>query len=1267
MGFSESSFGDTEDEDFEQFEQPESTSSVVQTDVGSHREQGIQPTTTANNMAVSQDVLPQTENLATTTATTKVTLNLPPQTESPVDTTMSVSTPESLVKGTTSKVEVEAVKEGVVKKVREIVEDTKTVLRMSICGIPRHVKEEGVEFFRDFIRYPTHYGYRGKLDSSVARYIIRQGGSSQVSTFLGHFENLDKNIGFKLIEEGKDLSLIINDKGVFNDLTEQEIIGHSLKSGRIKDAVNVSFSLGSKESVSLEKDVARQYIELGGNIRNLVSNKEVFNDLGEGEIIEHSLKNGRVGDIAENLDVFSELDNTLARELLIGGQGDALVKSVSRFRGLDDGVAQYFLSNGLTEEFSFALGSFEGLDKGTGLKLIETGGDIASIVLHKEVFNDFTIEEIIDHSLKSGRVKDIVESVITLSPEEFVGFGKDVAIQYIEETDGKNISFLLNHIEAFNGLKVEEIVDYSLNSGRVKQLVYAIATLSSKELLGLNKDIAIQFIETGGNMFLLLHSKEAFNDLPIEEIVECASKSGRVKEIVESIIKESPEEFVTFNKDVAKQFIEAGGDIPLLLHNMEIFDDLAMEDIVDYSLESRRVKDLVTAVSALPSKELLGLNKDIAVQFIEAGGDISLLVHSKEAFNNLTIEEIVGYSLESKRTGDLGKPLCEIYGIDRKKAKELLFIGGESAIVNRLYLFDEWTNRTLFAHFDKEIVQQVIPNNFNLVHHLKPLHTYGFSDEEEKNLYNYFASTTDLSNIANVSNLLELSAKMKDNNLPVNVAWSKDIFGESLSVNSFIIVNDLLAGREPSEELRILGIDKTGQEGVDMLSKVAKNLLNSFNTAEIHQEELIILKQSRLAREMLANISDFGGGRWNSYNDSVLLKKINSVYDTYKSGILSSLPEGYEPSGVYEIWKLSANKEGAFTEDVIGRYSVLQNDVSKALEAVRKEGGMRQLVENVRLGIEGIYAEIENQIASIDRNNPKADFIKNNLEKKKEHLSAYLDVSVPMSVYQGLDVLGSFNELESPLRQLVFGEILRRYPERVRDMSSLVGVPSVENLSRLIEFIDYIVGEDTYTEHFSTNKSSVQIFQKIANTKSLNIGLKKALDESAREGKTRLQIIPTRGLLLEISGDIAGTCWNKCNAINEKMPNMSALIIRARPGEKTERIVGAALLIETFSPETGEKVLVLRGTNPTENYINTVEASGFYDVITDYVRETAKKRGMIPAVVIDEVTTGASTNRSVLRSEMLLRKAEMTRIEVDNTTTYFNGRRITEHTYRLDR
>ena len=153
-----------------------------------------------------------------------------------------------------------------------------------------------------------------------------------------------------------------------------------------------------------------------------------------------------------------------------------------------------------------------------------------------------------------------------------------------------------------------------------------------------------------------------------------------------------------------------------------------------------------------------------------------MLVHSKEAFNNLTIEEIVGYSLESKRTGDLGKPLCEIYGIDRKKAKELLFIGGESAIVNRLYLFDEWTNRTLFAHFDKEIVQQVIPNNFNLVHHLKPLHTYGFSDEEEKNLYNYFASTTDLSNLANVSNLLELSAKMKDNNLPVNVAWSKDIF-----------------------------------------------------------------------------------------------------------------------------------------------------------------------------------------------------------------------------------------------------------------------------------------------------------------------------------------------------------------------------------------------------------------------------------------------------------------------------------------------------------
>jgi hypothetical protein len=607
-------------------------------------------------------------------------------------------------------------------------------------------------------------------------------------------------------------------------------------------------------------------------------------------------------------------------------------------------------------------------------------------------------------------------------------------------------------------------------------------------------------------------------------------------------------------------------------------------------------------------------------------------------------------------------------GAGSEQAKELLFMGGKDSVANNLSLLNEWHHSTLFANFDKETVLQVMPNNFNFVRFLNPLHTYGFSYDEEKDLYDYFSSNCDFGNVDSISHLLDLSSKMREDNQPHNVVESKEIFGESFSAYSFIVVHDLLEGKEPSEELRMLGIDKTGKEGIEILQKVAKHLLESFNNAEINPKELVILQQSRLAREMLANISGFKEGRWGNRSDANLLKKIDSVYRSYKDGILPTLPEGYYPSKVYdEIWKLGANKEYTFTEDIIARYAVLRDDMLGALDAINEKDGIGKLVVNARQKISDIYTTIEKQIVGIDLSNPKANFIRNSLEKKRELLSAYLNVSAPMSLHQGLDVLSSYKELESPLRQLIFAGVLRKYPGQVENMSRLEVSPSVESLSSLVEFVNHLADEDMYSEYFSNNKRLAKAFQKVVSVESLSIGLDNARRDASLEGKTRLQFIPAKGLMLEISGQIANACWaDKSLSINESMPNMSVVIMRARPGEKTERIVGAALLIETFSPSTGEKVLVLRGTNPTENYINTIEASGFYDAITDYVKETAKNRGMVPAIVIDGGRGGSATNREALYSEMALRRAEMRNILVDDTTTRFNNYDITQCTYRLD-
>ncbi|MGI5898029.1 MAG: hypothetical protein ACOX6Q_02615 [Candidatus Dojkabacteria bacterium] len=206
-----------------------------------------------------------------------------------------------------------------------------------------------------------------------------------------------------------------------------------------------------------------------------------------------------------------------------------------------------------------------------------------------------------------------------------------------------------------------------------------------------------------------------------------------------------------------------------------------------------------------------------------------------------------------------------------------------------------------------------------------------------------------------------------------------------------------------------------------------------------------------------------------------------------------------------------------------------------------------------------------------------------------------------------------------------------------------------------------------YSEYFSGEKRLSKMFGKIVNVESLSTVLATTLEESSREGLTRIQFVPTKGIMLEMSGQIANACWaDEYDSINESMPNTSAIIMRARPDEKTEKIVGAALLIETFSPETGEKVLLLRGTNPTENYINTVDPSDFFNAISNYVNDIANKRGMIPAVVIDDHCGGSGTNRPSLFSYLQKEKNQLEKIVVDNATTNFNDYNITNDTYRLD-
>jgi hypothetical protein len=203
--------------------------------------------------------------------------------------------------------------------------------------------------------------------------------------------------------------------------------------------------------------------------------------------------------------------------------------------------------------------------------------------------------------------------------------------------------------------------------------------------------------------------------------------------------------------------------------------------------------------------------------------------------------------------------------------------------------------------------------------------------------------------------------------------------------------------------------------------------------------------------------------------------------------------------------------------------------------------------------------------------------------------------------------------------------------------------------------VDHVVNNEVYRDYF-TDDASRNAFLKISDTSLLRNHMMKA-QNGASSGATSLKFVPTRGPMLELSGHVGDACWaSKYESIAKEFPNITAISFVRNPGKNSERLVGAGLMIETVDQNTGEEVIVLRGTNPIENYVNGVKVEDFFGALTDYAKKVAGGRRI--ATVIDDEPGRATTNRPVLCTYLKdVAKGNLTGVEPlklpDNST--FNG------------
>ncbi len=182
------------------------------------------------------------------------------------------------------------------------------------------------------------------------------------------------------------------------------------------------------------------------------------------------------------------------------------------------------------------------------------------------------------------------------------------------------------------------------------------------------------------------------------------------------------------------------------------------------------------------------------------------------------------------------------------------------------------------------------------------------------------------------------------------------------------------------------------------------------------------------------------------------------------------------------------------------------------------------------------------------------------------------------------------------------------------------------------------------------------------------VDTKRRLDENKKVGASaQIQFMATRGLGLEFSGVISDACWaDNYPSIAEAMPNLTGVLIKENAGvEAAEKLAGAFMLIETNDVDTGEPTLVIRGLNPKETLINSLDTKAFFGAAVDYAKQIARAKGAKVAVVVDNHRGGCGSNRQAIHDYEQSIIGELNNINVNPNNTVFNGYSLAGKVYEL--
>ncbi|MDB5184746.1 MAG: hypothetical protein JWN38_554 [Candidatus Saccharibacteria bacterium] len=455
-------------------------------------------------------------------------------------------------------------------------------------------------------------------------------------------------------------------------------------------------------------------------------------------------------------------------------------------------------------------------------------------------------------------------------------------------------------------------------------------------------------------------------------------------------------------------------------------------------------------------------------------------------------------------------------------------------------------------------------------------------------------------------------------------------------------INESYEAEIPAE-LQALGVVSKGQQGYEQLrtlqQQIRTRLLSQGDDSAQLGELSDLITTNRYAGGVARQVVRFGESEWGRHDQEEWQRTITQHLASRENH--APMPETFKKSEIVTIHQIDAKEfdPSKIDEDARNRYQLLASDMAAGLAIAQigltTDDPNKERYQPVLAQGKQLLSDEFGRLNSIRQNlvaqgNEKGLF---NIDNQLQNLEAVLNAGPEdfgRLLREDFQTLGNLKikGLDSIIRTVAFARAFTKSSD-ARKAAAEVSKDEIsfEALGKLDNLVSYVVNDEVYKDFFTTDHAR-KSFTKITDTVALRNQLAK-LQKAEATGETKLQFVPSRGLLLELSGHVADACWaSKYDSIANEFPHISSLTFVRDPGSAQERLIGSCLLIDTHDEQTGEKVLVVRGINPIQNYIQKVKVDEFTNSLFNYIKSIAGNRRV--AAVFDQQPGRAGTNRPLL-------------------------------------